>query len=80
MPVSTITSKGQITIPKEIREHLHVQAGDKINFILDESGKVVFEPATLDVAELKGILQRKNEKPVSVQEMKKAIKERFKKG
>ncbi len=80
MPVSTITSKGQITIPKEIREHLHVQAGDKIDFILDESGKVVFEPATLDVAELKGILQKKNEKPVSVQEMKKAIKERFKKG
>ena len=80
MPVSTITSKGQITIPKEIREHLHVQAGDKIDFILDESGKVVFEPATLDVAELKGILQRKNMKPVSVQEMKKSIKERFKKG
>lgn len=80
MPVSTITSKGQITIPKEIREHLHVQAGDKINFILDESGKVVFEPSTLDVAELKGILQRKNMKPVSVQEMKKTIKERFKKG
>lgn len=80
MPVSTITSKGQITIPKEIREHLHVQAGDKIDFILDESGKVVFEPATLDVAELKGILQRKKMKPVSVQEMKKVIKERFRKG
>ena len=70
MPVSTITSKGQITIPKKIREHLHVQAGDKIDFILDKSGKVVFEPATLDVAELKGMLQRKSMKPVSVPEMK----------
>ena len=79
MPVSTITSKGQITIPKEIREHLHIQTGDKIDFILDESGKVIFRPATLDIAELKGVLQRENVKSVSVQEMNKAIKERFKK-
>ncbi len=80
MPVSTITSKGQITIPKEIREHLHIQAGDKIDFILDESGRVVFKPATVDVTELKGMLERKGKKPVSVQQMKKAVKERFRKG
>ena len=79
MPVSTISSKGQITIPKEIREHLHIQTGDKIDFILDETGKVIFRPATLDIAELKGVLKRENVKPFSVQDMKKAIKEHFKK-
>ncbi|MBL7050030.1 MAG: AbrB/MazE/SpoVT family DNA-binding domain-containing protein [Nitrospira sp.] len=80
MPASTITSKGQITIPKEIRDHLHIKAGDKIDFILDETGKVVFMPVTSDVRELKGFLHRKGRKAVSVQEMNKAVKDRFKKG
>lgn len=39
--VSRITSKGQITIPKAIRERLNLSEGDKLAFIEDENGKIV---------------------------------------
>ena len=77
MPASLITSKGQTTIPKKIRELLHLQPGDRVDFVVDETGKVVLEPATLDVKELEGILHRPGMKAVSIEDMKKAIKERF---
>jgi AbrB family looped-hinge helix DNA binding protein len=73
-----ITAKGQTTIPKEIRDYLHLQAGDKIDFVVEESGKVVVEPATLDVAELEGILHRPGMKALSSEDMKKALRGRFK--
>jgi AbrB family looped-hinge helix DNA binding protein len=78
MTVSTITAKGQTTIPKKIRNHLKLHAGDRIDFIVQENGKVVLEPATLDVRELEGILHRPGMKAVSVADMTKAIKNRFK--
>lgn len=78
MPASLITSKGQTTIPKKIREYLHLQPGDRVDFVVDEKGKVILEPTTLDVKELEGILHRPGMKAVSTEEMKKAIKERFK--
>jgi AbrB family looped-hinge helix DNA binding protein len=73
-----ITAKGQTTIPKEIRDYLHLQAGDRIDFVVEESGKVVVEPATLDVAELEGILHRPGMKALSSEDMKKALRGRFK--
>lgn len=78
MPASLITSKGQTTIPKRIREHLHLQPGDRIDFVVEENGKVVLEPATLDVGDLEGILHRPGMKTVSVEDMKKAVAKRFK--
>jgi antitoxin PrlF len=77
MSVSMVTSKGQTTIPKKIRDHLKIQPGDKIDFIIDSNGKVVLEPATLEVKELEGILHRPGMKTVPVEEMKKAVKKRF---
>jgi antitoxin PrlF len=44
MPTSSITSKGQTTIPKEIRDHLHLKPGDRIEFVTDEDGRVVVLP------------------------------------
>lgn len=76
MAVSTVTSKGQMTIPKEIREYLKLHPGDKIDFIIEE-GKVVMEPTTLDVKELEGILYKPHKKAVSVEEMKTAVQKRF---
>ncbi|MEW5745624.1 MAG: type II toxin-antitoxin system PrlF family antitoxin [Nitrospirota bacterium] len=78
MPVSLITSKGQTTIPKRIREHLHLNPGDKINFVIQNDGKVVLQPATVDIKELEGILHRPGMKPVSTEQMQAAIKKRFK--
>jgi AbrB family looped-hinge helix DNA binding protein len=80
VPVSTITAKGQTTIPKKIRDHLKLQPGDKVDFIIVEDGrKVVLEPATLDVRELEGMLHKPGMKAVSIEEMKKTIKNRFRK-
>ena len=56
VPVSTITSKGQTTIPGEVRRHLKLKAGDRVEFIVEADGKGVLVPATVDVRELKGLL------------------------
>jgi len=77
MPASLITSKGQTTIPKERREHLHLQPGYRVDFVVEEDGKVVLEPATLDVREIEGVLHRPGVKAVSEAEMKAAIRKRF---
>ena len=77
MPSSTLTSKGQTTIPKEVRDHLKLQSGDQIDFLIRSDGTVVLRPATIHVRELKGFLHRRNMKPVSVDAMNDAIRKRF---
>lgn len=74
MPVSIITSKGQTTIPKNIRDYLKLHTGDKIDFVIGKEGKVMIEPASLDVTDLKGALYSPDRKPVSVEEMKLAVR------
>ena len=58
MPVTTITSKGQITLPKEVRDHLHVGEGDRIEFLIDEGGAVRVHPVAGTVTALFGLLRR----------------------
>jgi AbrB family looped-hinge helix DNA binding protein len=77
MPVSLITSKGQTTIPKKIRNLLNLRPGDKIEFVVEENGKVVLEPATHDIRELEGILHRSGMKTITDDDMKKAVRKRF---
>lgn len=76
MPSATITSKGQLTLPKAIRDVLRLGAGDRVDFIVKDDGTVVLRPATLDVRELKGLLHRKNLKPLSIDEMNAIIRRR----
>jgi AbrB family looped-hinge helix DNA binding protein len=73
MPTATLTSKGQITIPKPIRELLKVQAGDVLDFVVDEKKQVVIRAGTVDIRELKGLLHRPRRKPVTLDEMDAAI-------
>ena len=75
MSAATITSKGQITIPKDIRALLDLHSGDKTNFIVEKSGEVRFLPATQDISTLKGVIS-KPQKAVTVEEMKTTIKAR----
>ncbi|MHB8382188.1 MAG: AbrB/MazE/SpoVT family DNA-binding domain-containing protein [Candidatus Binataceae bacterium] len=75
MTVSTITSKGQTTIPGEIRRHLKLKPGDRIQFIVEDDGKVVLVPATVDVSELKGLLAPAPRR-VSLEAMDAAIRKR----
>ena len=55
MTTATLTSKAQLTLPKEIREHLGVQRGDRLEFRKDSSGRVWVEAATVDLATLRGL-------------------------
>lgn len=72
MQAAKLTSKGQITIPKDIRQHLKIDQGDKVEFFVGENGVVIISPVKSDVRELKGIIPKPN-KPVSIEDMKKAI-------
>jgi AbrB family looped-hinge helix DNA binding protein len=69
---ATVTSKGQITVPKRIRMHLQVGKGDRIEFLIGPDGKVTLMPATTDVKKLKGIVGRPD-KPVTVEDMNRVI-------
>ena len=75
MPSATVTSKGQITIPKEVRESLGVATGDRVDFI--ETAKGVYEvvAASKDVRDLKGLIAKPS-RPVSVEDMRKAVARR----
>jgi AbrB family looped-hinge helix DNA binding protein len=69
---SALTVKGQATIPKAIREHLHLSPGDRIKFFVHPDGSVVILPK-IPTAQLKGILRtRKN---ATLDEMDRAIVE-----
>jgi len=72
MTTATISSKGQITIPKKIRDRHHLKPGDKIEFLEDAQGVVTIWPVTQNITKLKGMIA-KPEKPVSIKEMNKAI-------
>jgi len=72
MPSATISSKGQVTIPKAVREALGVGAGDRIAFEMREDGVAEVRPATVDVMTLSGIIQPKV-RGVTIQRMKHEI-------
>ena len=76
MPSATLTSKGQLTLPKAIRDLLRVGTGDRVDFVVKDDGTVLLRPATIDVRELKGLLHRKGLKPLSVGEMNAIIRRR----
>ncbi len=77
MPSSTLTSKGQTTIPKTIRDRLGVTAGDRVDFIVHPDGRITLEPALQGVVRLKGLLAgRRRRKPVSVETMHAAVRRR----
>lgn len=73
---STVTQKGQVTIPKDVRDSLHLVTGDKVEFVRNERGEVVIKPLTRKVSEVAGILSKyKKAQPVSIEEMDRAIAE-----
>ena len=74
MATSTITTKGQVTIPKQIRDLLNVDKGDRVEFLVDDNGTVTIWPVTIDITELKGLVARPD-KYVSLQDMKNAIRD-----
>jgi len=72
MASATVTSKGQITIPVEVRTELGLKAGDRIEFLKNEQGRFSIFPTTGSVRDLKGILG-KFDRVISVEEMNEAV-------
>src|SRR5260370_1873335 len=76
--ISTVTSKGQITIPAEVRAYLGIKTHDKIPFIIDQEGIVRLRvPRYPTIASLRGAAGRL-QKPVSWQQLQRiAYEDRF---
>jgi AbrB family looped-hinge helix DNA binding protein len=72
MATATITTKGQITIPLEVRQALQVEAGDRVEFVEVQPGRFEVIAVTGSVTALKGMVA-KPRKPVSIDDMNKAI-------
>lgn len=70
--LATLTSKGQVTIPKQARDTLNLDTGDRVEFIIDDDGRLFILPVTRSVKTLKGMLP-KPPSPVSLEEMDEAI-------
>jgi antitoxin PrlF len=75
VPSSTVTSKGQITIPAHVRSALGLDAGDRVEFVEMEPGKYAIVPSTGTVRQLRGLISRAGE-PVSIEQMNAAIRRR----
>ena len=75
MTTATLTSKGQITIPADVRRSLNVQTGDRVEFVQIEPGRFEILAATRSVRELKGMFGKAT-RTVSIEEMNRTIAER----
>ena len=75
MSTATLTSKGQITIPADVRRSLNVRTGDRVEFVQIEPGRFEILAATRSVRELKGMFG-KAARSVSIDEMNRTIAER----
>ena len=75
MPTATLTSKGQLTLPAKIRHELGLKAGDRINFVLNETtNRYEMRPATGSIDDLYGIFHKPG-RHLTIEEMNEAIAE-----
>ncbi|MBI4538210.1 MAG: AbrB/MazE/SpoVT family DNA-binding domain-containing protein [Gemmatimonadetes bacterium] len=76
MATATLTSKGQTTIPKRIRELLGLRPGDRIDFVVEDGDRIVIRPATTPITQLAGLLARPGVRARSLKEMNEAVRRR----
>jgi AbrB family looped-hinge helix DNA binding protein len=74
MSIATVTSKGQVTIPKDVRDALGIKQGDRLEFVVQEDGSLRVRPLKVDIRDLFGILE--TDRHVTVEEMNEAIARR----
>lgn len=78
MTIATLTTKGQVTIPKEIRDFLCLYPGDKIEIIITKEREAIIRPISKKVDDIFCKLYTPGRKAVSLEEMDSAIKKRVK--
>ena len=74
MITATMTSKGQVTIPKAVRDELRLATGQGLAFTMTGKRAVLMVPVNNDVRRLAGILHRPGRKPVSQQDIDRAVR------
>ncbi len=75
MATATVTAKGQVTIPVDVRTALGLHAGDRLHFIEQADGSYSIRPATRSVADVKGFFGPWEGPPVTIEQMDQAIAE-----
>ncbi len=80
MAAATLTSKGQLTVPKVVRDALHLRPGDRLEFEIEEDGTIRVHPLTRRVAEVFGMFAHRGGKPRSPEEMRENLKSAFRGG
>ena len=78
MALATLSTKGQLTIPKSIRDSLKLHKGDKVEIIVTDSQEAIIRPVSKKVDEIFCKLQKPGQKTVSVEAMNDAIRKRMK--
>ena len=73
MVQARLIRKGQVTIPKQIRDYLHLNTGSQVDFVIDENGDVKVIPLNVAVGSLSSILHRKDMTASSLEDMEQAI-------
>ncbi len=77
MPVATMTSKGQVTIPKEIRDKLRLKTGDRIRFTENADGSVTVRAQNKSILDMIGMLKPPNGRKATLEEMEVAIRQGY---
>ena len=77
MTIATLTTKGQVTIPKDIRDILRLRAGDKIEILVTAEGEALVRPITKKVDDVFGRLRKPEQKAVTLEEMDDAVRKRI---
>ncbi len=75
VPSAIVTSKGQITIPLEVRQRLGLETGHRVDFVEMEDGRYALIAATVDLSSLRGSVARPKA-PVSVEDMNRTVRQR----
>jgi len=70
---AAVTSKGQITIPAEVREDLGLKTGDRVSFLKSENGEYILKAKKGSLMDLKGCVKWTG-KPVTIEEMNETIR------
>jgi antitoxin PrlF len=73
MPTATLTTKGQITIPHAVREHLGLKSGDQLDFVFESTGGVTLRTKRVPFEKLRGVLKSSGQKPAGVRQMDEGI-------
>lgn len=78
MITATLTSKGQLTIPKAVRDLLHLHTGDRLAFVVHGDTEAVMKPVTKSVDDVYGRLHSAGQASLSLAQMKDAVAARMK--